>query len=184
MSGSGAGVVVGVWGWRVFGAGVGDAEGGEVGVAPVVHRVDDRHQGAPQWREGVFGLWGDDGIEAAADEAVGHQLAQLLGQHLRRGVGDGIAQRAVAERPADVQVPKNDGFVFAAEDRQGGLHRAAEGLCFAFGHDSPPFPDGWYVTKRDLFAKIAQLKKRQGLKRKTRRFGSSLGYAVVLSKVS
>ena len=56
--------------------------------APVAHGVKHGIERLAFRREGVFGLWRNNGIDYALDETIPFQLAELLGKHFVGCLGD------------------------------------------------------------------------------------------------
>ena len=83
--------------------------------SPVAHGFDDRRQGAAEVGQAVFGLRRDDGVDFSGDDARIFQFAQLLGQHFRRRLGDGVLELAVATGALQ-EMPEDDALVFAAKE--------------------------------------------------------------------
>lgn len=85
--------------------------------APVTHCPNDWGQALPIFGQAVFGLGGNNRIYFSVNDRILFQLAQLLRQHLRRGLGQKMPELAIAQGTAH-QMPKDDGFVFAPNNTQ------------------------------------------------------------------
>lgn len=113
-----------------------DAGAGLVAVvhAPVAQRVQYGFQtGAFEWLDVVDDVWGDLPVDGAADDPVGFEFAELLGEHLLAEGGDEAPQLAVPARGLE-QVEQQNEFPFPAEH----LDRGVDGALI----------DGWFRAHR------------------------------------
>ena len=90
--------------------------------APVPDGGEDGHEAAAQVGHGVLHPGRDLGVDGAGDKAVGFQLPQLEGQHPGGG-GNVLLELGEAQGSA-AETPEDQGFVLAADQLQGGFHRA------------------------------------------------------------
>jgi hypothetical protein len=110
-------------GLRAGASGLGGADALHVELAPVAEGAEGALEGEAVVGEGVFDLRGDGGVDGAGDDAVGLELAEVLGEHLLGDAGDLAAQLGEAVG-ALVEPPEDQGFPLAAEDVEGGFDGA------------------------------------------------------------
>ena len=93
----------------------------QIGRSPGLHGFQHGVKALSKIGKGVFHLRGHDGVNRAADQAVGLQLAQLLGEHLGRGAGDGPPQPGKTERAVQ-EAPEDQPLVLAADELERGRY--------------------------------------------------------------
>ena len=96
---------------------------GFIGLAPVLHGIQDGFEAAPQLSQSVLHAGRDLRIHCAGKQAAGLHLPKLGGQHLLADAADGALQFAEALSPGQ-QVPKDEDLSLDADEGQSGLHRA------------------------------------------------------------
>ena len=88
---------------------------------PDVHGFQHGMEALSEIGKGIFHFGRHDRVDRAADQAVGLQLPQLLGEHLGRGAGDGPPQPGKAERPVQ-EAPEDQSLVLAADELERGRY--------------------------------------------------------------
>lgn len=89
---------------------------------PPAHQVQDGFQGTPFFGDGIFHPGRDLGVHGAADQAVGFQFPQLVGQRPLGYLGDLAHQFAETLGAVADQALQNQRFALASDHFQGDFH--------------------------------------------------------------
>ena len=122
---------------RLHGAVWGDAARLKVTDTPFIDATQDRPKTSAEIRERIFHLGRHHRVCLAGNQTIVLKFLKLLREHLGIGLRHGFLQLRETFR-AVKEIPKNEGLVLAADERERGAHRAVRGfgngVVFEGGH--------------------------------------------------